>query len=53
MKALSALVRRPLVPECERFKKKHGINMSLRKDIRRLKKLNLYSKDFAGIFIVK
>jgi hypothetical protein len=47
MNRLSQLVRRSL-PEPPLRKKISGVDMQRRKELRRLKKLNIYSREFTG-----
>jgi hypothetical protein len=50
MNKLSQLIRRDLF-ELPMRKKISGVNMQIRKEVRRMKKLNIYSREFTGFFI--
>lgn len=52
MNKLSQLLRGSLQPTPLR-KKISGVNMQMRKEIRRMKKLNIYSREFTGTWVVK
>lgn len=50
MNKLSQLIRRDLF-ELPMRKKISGVNMQMRKEVRRMKKLNIYSREFTGLLI--